>query len=483
MLRGYAKVGVALNGADTTLVDGWTYQRARPLDPATFDERELAAQDFLSGRRWLAQVERWAREGRPAMEAACRRLRAVDPDALTDDALVAHLHEAIAVAHEGSTWHFEQHALCVLVGLFVEACRAWGLADAEVLPLLHGASPASAQATAAIDEIAAALRAAGVRPASLDDVRRASPSAAAALNSYLETHGSLPMTGFDYDAPTLDEVPEIVLASILAALDRDRCATAPSDAVASVRRRVPDDERPRFDELLHDARTVYGLRDDDASFSMRARGLARRASLAIAARLATRGGIERTDHVFALTPDEACTLLLDGTGPARDEIRRRVDERERQTALDPPVRLGDPPSPPALDDLPPTTRRLTSAMSTYMSLRHPTSETPLCGAGIGDVAYTGRAVVAHFAEDAFERLAPGDVLVTTLTTPAFNAVLEICGALVVEDGGILSHAAVMARELRLPAVIGVPDATATVPDGAEVVVDPVQGTVTVVTRA
>ncbi|MGH9012958.1 MAG: PEP-utilizing enzyme, partial [Acidimicrobiia bacterium] len=108
---------------------------------------------------------------------------------------------------------------------------------------------------------------------------------------------------------------------------------------------------------------------------------------------------------------------------------------------------------------------------------------PLAGTGVGHAAYRGRARVARHPEEAIERLEPGDVLVTPTTTPAFNAVLAIAGALVVEEGGLVSHAAITARELGLPAVVGVPGALAAISDGDEVEVDPVAGRVSVVAAA
>jgi phosphohistidine swiveling domain-containing protein len=74
------------------------------------------------------------------------------------------------------------------------------------------------------------------------------------------------------------------------------------------------------------------------------------------------------------------------------------------------------------------------------------------------------------------------VLVATMTTAAYNAVLTVCGALVVEAAGPLSHAGVMARELGLPAVLGAAGATAAIPDGALVEVDPLRGSVRVLER-
>ena len=91
--------------------------------------------------------------------------------------------------------------------------------------------------------------------------------------------------------------------------------------------------------------------------------------------------------------------------------------------------------------------------------------------------------VAHVAEDVLSTLEEGDVLVTTFANPAYNTVLMIAGALVCEEGGPLSHAAVMARELGIPAVIGARGAMTGIADGDTVEVDPVAGRVRVASRS
>jgi len=60
-----------------------------------------------------------------------------------------------------------------------------------------------------------------------------------------------------------------------------------------------------------------------------------------------------------------------------------------------------------------------------------------------------------------------------------NSLLPVIGALVVEEGGPLCHAAIVAREFGLPAVIGTHDATSRIPHGAQIEVDPERGTVRV----
>ncbi len=92
---------------------------------------------------------------------------------------------------------------------------------------------------------------------------------------------------------------------------------------------------------------------------------------------------------------------------------------------------------------------------------HPTPGTSLelaicgCGRPAGATAYTGRACVAADAEEALDRLRNGDVLVATHTTPAYEAVMPIAGAIVTENGGLMSHAAIVRREHGIPAVLGV----------------------------
>ncbi|MEU9507187.1 PEP/pyruvate-binding domain-containing protein [Micromonospora sp. NPDC048170] len=71
----------------------------------------------------------------------------------------------------------------------------------------------------------------------------------------------------------------------------------------------------------------------------------------------------------------------------------------------------------------------------------------------------------------FAEVRPGDVLVCRTTDPAWTPLFGVVAAVVTETGGLLSHAAIVARELGLPAVLAVPDAMTALPDGATVEVD------------
>src|SRR6266481_4346517 len=105
-------------------------------------------------------------------------------------------------------------------------------------------------------------------------------------------------------------------------------------------------------------------------------------------------------------------------------------------------------------------------------LAHPRLNGHPSGIGWG----TGRSRVVN-CECELERVAPGDVLVTTVAGPALGQVLRHVAGVVAELGGSTSHLASLARERGVPMVLGVPDATGRIPEGARVAVDGVAGIV------
>jgi pyruvate,water dikinase len=76
-------------------------------------------------------------------------------------------------------------------------------------------------------------------------------------------------------------------------------------------------------------------------------------------------------------------------------------------------------------------------------------------------------------------LRPGEVLVCPATSPEWTPYFGVAGALVTNSGGALSHAAIVAREFGIPAVVATVRATAVIPDGAMLTVDGNTGSVTI----
>jgi pyruvate,water dikinase len=76
-----------------------------------------------------------------------------------------------------------------------------------------------------------------------------------------------------------------------------------------------------------------------------------------------------------------------------------------------------------------------------------------------------------------EKLRDGDVLVASMTNPDYTPAMLKASAIVTDIGGMLSHAAIVARELGIPSVVGTRDATKKLRDGMEVTVDGGKGIV------
>ncbi len=96
------------------------------------------------------------------------------------------------------------------------------------------------------------------------------------------------------------------------------------------------------------------------------------------------------------------------------------------------------------------------------------------GRSIGQRIGSGRArVITDISQMA--QVGPGDVLVTDMTDPDWEPIMKRAAAIVTNRGGRTCHAAIIARELGIPAVVGCGDATARLPDGAEVTVSCAEG--------
>ena len=90
------------------------------------------------------------------------------------------------------------------------------------------------------------------------------------------------------------------------------------------------------------------------------------------------------------------------------------------------------------------------------------------GAGGGRARGPGRVV--HDV-DGFAAVRPGDVLVCRTSDPAWTPLFRLVAAVVTERGGVLCHAAIVAREVGIPAVVGAAGAVSLLVDGSMVTVD------------
>jgi phosphohistidine swiveling domain-containing protein len=505
----FAEFGAPLETMDVRFVNGKMYRRLVPLvgadkdaapPPApvlwlvtrlhpAFRRRERTAQRLWVDRPFLGVIAEWERVERAAWAERDRARQAVDVASIDDEALAAHLLDVDTLLMDGWLRHHVLHASDIgPIGDLLVHARRWGIEPLDALSCLRGASPATVEAAEHGRRIADALRDAGVDPSTVRDldVVRAVPAAAAALDAYLAEAGWRVVTSYDLEALTIGEMPSAVCALIRsAATEQPATDDAPARA-AELRARVPVGERDTFDTLLSDARRAYGMRDDNGPLTAEwPMGLLRRAFLEAGRRLAASGRLHDPAHVMELDTPEVAAALRGAPAPSADDALHRAGLRRAEAVADAPAVLGPPPVEPDVGLLPPALRRPMEIVQLAVSLlERPIGEAvALAGTGIGHAPYRGVARVSDDPERMFEQMEPGDVLVAPWTAPTYNAVFAIAGAAVVQEGGPLCHAAVMARELGIPAVIGCSSAMEEIGNGDLIEVDPVAGRVRIVERA
>jgi len=456
----FRMVGIGESDKPSKPPPAWAMKVMTRLHPE-LRRRKRTAKRAWRDRRWRHEVDNFFERERATVVAANLELQRVDLGLLTDDELADAVLVRLAHFATQARRNIETHGGDLIpAGDFLAHCRRWGIDDTEATALLRGSSPATVQTATLLAPVGKAQ----------------------AVDAWLELHGWRIITTDDIDRPALAERPSLQLAALLAAAKAPPDPDATPDADAT-RRQVPPAERGTFDALLAEAR--YGMRQRDDNVGVRwnwSAGLLRRALLECARRLVARGALERADDVFELAPSELGPLLRNGTGPTAAEVAARAAFRDRVEAARAPHRLGPVEEPPPFDVFPPALARATAAIFAVMEAEGIASESTgddLRGTGIGRRTYRGTARVATSADDALDRLEPGDVLVAPYTGPAYNSLLPILGALVVEAGGTMCHAAIVAREFSVPAVVGVAGATTRIPDGARLEVDPVEGRVAI----
>jgi len=294
---------------------------------------------------------------------------------------------------------------------------------------------------------------------------------AAALHGFLAEHGHRTEGRSGVGSPSWAEAPGPLLERLRHALrelgrdpEQERAARAAERqaVLERVRAQLPAGARKQYERLLAAAQTWAVLGEDHAHWiDLRAMGALRRALLVAGDKL----DLADPADVLLLEPHE----LRDPPRDVRELVLRRRDDHERFAALDPPLVLGSfPPGPPPEG---PVTR----AIGRYLGTP-PRPADGIAGSPGAPGRARGPARVVRDLDDA-GRVTYGDVLVVPTTTPAWTPLFGTVAAVVTEAGGVLSHAATVAREYGIPAVVGAVGATARIPDGRRVEVDGAAGLV------
>jgi pyruvate,water dikinase len=224
----------------------------------------------------------------------------------------------------------------------------------------------------------------------------------------------------------------------------------------------------RFEDSLALARRAAPFKEDHNYWLDRMlQAHKRRFVMQVGARLASRNALAEAADIMFLHIKEV-SETLSRPGDLRSIVSQRKAEHARWSSLTPPKYLGRMPE-----------RSLGTARM------HPSERQAipnvLMGTGACAGKVTGPARIVHSADD-FGHVQQGDVLVCASPNPSWVALYAIVAGLVTDSGGILSHAAVVAREFGVPSVVGTGTATRDVRDGQLVEVDGTRGQVRLLSK-
>lgn len=504
----FSAYGLLLDRLAIASINGFIYHQPQPFDMPGPDgpkdpewigaeigrRAEVAASGFAN-RIWRDGLRRWDDELKPASVARHRSLD-VDRSALDDAQLQAHIEACLAEVSEMVYQHHRHnmHAL-VPVGDFLLHTAAWtGRPPTSLLSVFDGHSQVSGVVAPEIvpaleairkDDVARALLLSGGDPADLLAQLRARVPA---VGDYVDAVHFRLLDGFDLPGPTIGERPECIIGRLQTALDVDVDAglRRSEEFADQLRQAVPAEHRATFDELLTEARHVYRLRDERGLYSeIAAIGLLRLALLELGRRLQAQGRVHDVEDVLDVRAEEIPALCAGGAAPTADELRERREDRVARTRAGAPRHLGPPPpAPPPLEMLPPPLARVMGAVGFLIDGILGQKEAPEGDAttivGIPGAAgvVEGPVRLVRSIDDLFT-LEPGDVLVAPTTGEAFNSMLHLVSAIVTDHGSFASHAAIVSREMGIPAVVGTCDGTDRLAGAARVRVDGTTGEVTI----
>jgi pyruvate,water dikinase len=467
--------------------NGYTYFAFRINAPEDEHEAVMARYSVLRRGRVPLTAAYWRDEAMPELQAMYRDIDQV----AVDDLPAGRLAEAweMAWTHVERAWGIHFYAITGPYQVLEDLADRY-----EAIVENSSASEAFALVAGLVDDLrsveeglerlttmAGATRAIADRlragKSSIADIESIDGSAAfvGELRAFLAQHGHLGQAGEDLSEASWSEDPGPLLADIgkrlelpVPAVARRWAARAAESAAieARVRRLLAD--RPadlaQFDALLAAAREIGPLTEGHNYWIDRmCADRLRRFAFRVARRLVREGTIDQADDILYLTRRELPEVLAGGLD-ARPRVLDRRREHIRRLTLDPPRVVGKPKSE-------------SSDADRFDGIRvRPDPDGTLRGTGASAGIVRGRACVVLGPED-FGRVLRGDIIVAPASNPGWVPLFSIAGGFVTDTGGVLSHAAVVAREFGLPAVVGTGDGTKRITDGRIVEIDGAAGLV------
>ena len=480
------------------------------------DQAEVGRRAEIFGRLVERCIDDWGGFYNGYIDEVKRNLAslgAVNGDALT----TPHLLDYLRKTEECNRRHWEIHFILMYpadtIYLQFEAfCKAHGVEEKDFVNLLKGFNSKSTETDEglwALAELAMAkdLRA-RITSSTAVTLREDIGTDAvgrewlAAFDAWLAVYGNrISAAHLDVQFPTWKEDPTPVLDTIcsyFARMDagwnlhdaRAEVIRQREETIALVRARLTPEEDEVFKRLLPVAHEVYAFQEDHGFYiDAGSTAVVHTTLMACGRRLAQFGLIEQPEDVFFLTYNDLVEILTD---LAREEkigiyhhmalVPSLVAERKEMWAdvanADAPLTVGAVPT--TMND--PIALKVFGIVDEVL---HPKGEKQVVERlegfpGSAGVIEGPARVVSNFEE--FPTLKSGEILVCPATSTAWTPLFLKIAGVVTDTGGMLTHAAIAAREYGIPAVVGTWNATNSIRDGDIIRVDGTAGVVEVLQR-
>ncbi len=516
MAAAMRRVGMPLEDVEVTRVGGHLYMRfvmgggdspkmpprwvlwlASRLVPSLRKANRMAA-ELLDQETYLEVVPKWENTWRPELRRRIETLFVADPRSLDDEALLDRIRQSLELSAVGLGYHAELGGPGLFgmgkLALFAEDHLGW---DGErVQSLVAGCSSMTTELHRQVEGLVRAhareLDELDAFPATWAALASRCPSLFAELADWSSAN-ALRMLHYDPKHASLGERPDYVLSiaeNIAYALAHPSESAPPpppaiDEALAEAKQKLSPELYAELTRLVEQCRATYGLRDENGVETVsRPAGLLRHFVLELGRRI--EADIGEREHAVYLYPEEHAAALARELPDVAGLIAKRRGEESWANAHRGPKHLGPPRPPmPPFDAFPSglaRVMRIMAWMERSESTPEPTEGGELRGVGLGARVVTARARVILDPAD-LVRVRHGEVLVCRITSPEWSVGVGRVAAIVTNEGGALSHPAIIAREYGLTAVLGAADATTRIADGDVVRVDPTAGTVVVVKRA
>ena len=472
----------------------YAYLRGVPRPLAPGETQEQRNQRYEKSVAELKPMigDKWQKEWLPAMKPELERARNVDYSGYSDTDLLARFAEmqqevihrwyihglllySFAAANDFSDFYKEHVSSSMegyeaLQGFETEATKSsrglWNLsrkvrANPELRPLFE-----NAQAEQILKDL---------------NNSEAGRSFLSDLKDYLKDYGWRADSVYELTQPSWWENPSIPLGAIQGYVSiGDEAGPEPQlasaikrreELLANARSKLAGDpaKLKQFNDLYDAAKSFTPIVEDHNHWIDQMGDITMRyPALEIGKRLVAKGLLNAVDDVFLLHVAEVNEAMAGKD--YRSLINQRKQDKARFARVVPPPVMGVP-APPSGDPVEDVLQRFFGG-----PVEPSTDSSILAGIAASPGVVTGTAKVVKSLDEA-SKLQQGDIMVCEMTLPPWTPLFSTVSAVVADTGGILSHCAIVAREYRIPCVVGTAVGTVTIKDGQTVTVDGSKGIV------